>query len=170
MIHRPKLERECNYNTLMKRYNELLEEEGMGLDWNLKLHCLNRQQLITKYYYAFIETDWYNFSFLWYHNGYTVIPCGRCLIVTQFSLFPWQYRREHRSKNWDNVSRWMTISSSESLLYLIDFKEEITLHVFLNLRHCLEQSIMHQSHQMCLVSGGDGEIILSGCSVSAASE
>ena len=57
MIHRPKLERECNYNTLMKRYNELLEEEGMGLDWNLQLHCLNRQQLITKYYYAFIETD-----------------------------------------------------------------------------------------------------------------
>ena len=132
MIHRPKLERECNYNTLMKRYNELLEEEGMGLDWNLKLHCLNRQQLITKYYYAFIETDWYNFSFLWYHNGYTVIPCGRCLIVTQFSLylFPWQYRREHRSKNWDNVSRWMTISSSESLLYLIDFKEEITHCMF----------------------------------------
>ena len=148
MIHRPKLERECNYNTLMKRYNELLEEEGMGLDWNLQLHCLNRQQLISKYYYAFIEID----TILVFFDTTMAIQlfpvADASLLLSSLSLIPWQYRREHRSNNWDNVSRWMTISSSESLLYLIDFKEEITLHVFLNLRHCLEQSIMHQSHQM----------------------
>ena len=148
----------------------------MGLDWNLQLHCLNRQQLITQYYYAFIETDWYDFSFLWYHNGYTVIPCGRRLIVTQFSLslFPWQYRREHRSNNWDNVSRWMTISSSESqLLYLIDFKpsKRRSHCMFFWISDIVWNKASCISHIRCdLVSGGDGEIILTGCSVSAASE